>query len=247
MELLLHHAWKSSASRRVRLCLAEKNLAYESCPVDMGRMAHHSPEYLHINPNGQVPTLVHDGRPLHESGTICEYLDEIRPDPPLRPADPYARAQMRNWVRHIDGLIGNLIVFNWRHHLQKVAEAWSDDELARRLAAIPSPERKEAWLRVARRPYTEDERTAARARLVGLLDAMEAVLAPAGWLAGDAYSLADIAAVPFVKRIEEEIAPGAMASADRPGVCRWWATVQARPAFVLAGIGPFSDETDEES
>ncbi len=124
MELLLHHAWKSSASRRVRLCLAEKNLAYESCPVDMGRMAHHSPEYLRINPNGQVPTLVHDGRPLHESGTICEYLDEISPNPPLRPADPYARAQMRNWVRHVDGLIGNLIVFNWRHHLQKVAESW---------------------------------------------------------------------------------------------------------------------------
>ena len=42
----------------------------------MERLEHHSPEYLRINPNGVIPTLEVDGRPLHESGTICEYLDE---------------------------------------------------------------------------------------------------------------------------------------------------------------------------
>ena len=81
------------------------------------KLEHHSPEYLKINPLGVIPTLIHDGRPLHESGTICEYLDETFPDPPLRPETPYERAEMRNWIRHIDGLIGNLIIFNWRHHL----------------------------------------------------------------------------------------------------------------------------------
>src|SRR4026207_2035940 len=72
----LHHAWRSSASRRVRLCLEEKGLAYESRPVDLAKMEHHTPEYLRINPNGVIPALVHDGRPLYESGTICEYIDE---------------------------------------------------------------------------------------------------------------------------------------------------------------------------
>ena len=120
--LVLHHAWRSSASRRVRLCLAEKGLAYQSRVVDMENMEHHSPKYLSINPNGVVPALIlDDGRPLHESGTICEYLDEVYPDPPLRPSDPYPRALMRNWIRHVDGLIGNLIVFNWVHSLAKVA------------------------------------------------------------------------------------------------------------------------------
>ena len=47
-------------------------------------MEHHSPAYLKINPNGVIPTLIHDGRPLNESGTICEYLDEVFPEPPLR-------------------------------------------------------------------------------------------------------------------------------------------------------------------
>ena len=206
--IILHHGWRSSASRRVRLCLEEKGLAYEGHVVDMANMEHHSPEYLKINPLGVIPTMIHDGQPLHESGTICEYLDETFPDPPLRPDAPYQRAEMRNWIRHVDALIGNLIIFNWRHHLQKTASQWTDAELADKLKNIPSKERQEAWLRVARKPYTEEERDAARTRLVTqLLDKMEEALKPSGWMIGKAYSIADIAAVPFVKRLDEEIAP----------------------------------------
>src|SRR6516162_5135300 len=238
--MILHHGWRSSASRRVRLCLEEKGLGYESHVVDMTKLEHHSPDYLKINPLGIFPTLIHDGRPLHESGTICEYLDESFPDPPLRPDTPYERGQMRNWIRHIDSLIGNLIVFNWRHHLQKVAEKWSDQELAERLKNVPSRERQEAWLRVARKPYTEEERDAARERLVQLLDRIEEALSPSGWLVGRAYSIADIAAVPFVKRIEEEIAPDQVSENNHPRVSEWWNKIQARPAFARANIGPFT-------
>lgn len=241
--MILHHGWRSSASRRVRLCLEEKGLSYESHVVDMAAMEHHSPEYLKINPLGVIPTLIHDGRPLHESGTICEYLDESFPDPPLRPGEPYQRGQMRNWIRHIDSLIGNLIVFNWRHHLQQVAQKWSDEQLAERLKNVPSRERQEAWLRVARKPYTEEERGAARDRLVRLLDEMENALGPSGWLVGRAYSIADIAAVPFVKRIEEEIAPDQVSENNHPRVAEWWTKIKARPAFARANIGPFTTST----
>ena len=238
--MILHHAWRSSASRRVRLCLEEKGLEYEGHHVDLEKMEHHSPEYLAINPLGVIPTLIHDGKPLHESGTICEYLDESFPDPKLRPETPYERAEMRNWIRHIDGLIGNLIIFNWRHHLQKTAQQWSDQELAERLKKIPSKERQEAWLRVARKPYTEEERDAARGKLVTLLlDRMEEALKPSGWLVGKAYSITDIAAVPFVKRIDEEIAPHEVTANKHPRVSEWWAKIQARPAFARAKIGPF--------
>ena len=239
--LVLHHAWRSSASRRVRLCLAEKGLAYESRVVDMGNMEHHSPGYLEINPNGVVPALIlDDGCPLHESGTICEYLDETHPDPPLRPADPYRRALMRNWIRHVDGLIGNLIVFNWVHSLAKVAAQWSDEELAERLEKVPSKERQEAWYRAAREPYTEEERGEARRKLVRLLDRMEEMIGQGRWLVGDAYSIADIAVVPFVKRIDEEIAPDETQATRHPRVAAWWAAIQARPAFTEARIGPFT-------
>lgn len=239
--LVLHHAWRSSASRRVRLCLEEKGLAYEGHVIDLAKMEHHSPEYLKINPNGVIPALIHDGRPLYESGTICEYIDEVFPEPPLRPDNAYDRAMMRNWIRHVDERIHNLIIFNWRHDLQKVAEKWTDAELEAHLKKIPSKERQEAWRRVARRPYTDEERAGARAKLVELLDRMESTLGQTAWLAGERYTIADIAVVPFVKRIKEEIAPDQMTSAIHPRVAQWWAAIQARPAFARANIGPFTD------
>jgi len=239
---VLYHGWRSSASRRVRLCLEEKGLTYESHVVDMAKMEHHSPEFLKINPNGVIPALIHDGRPLYESGTICEYLDELFPAPPLRPENAYDRATMRNWVRHVDGLIGNLIVFNWAHHLAKTASQWTDAELAEKMKNIPSKERQEAWLRAARKPYTDEERTAARGKLVEMLGRMEAMLTKTKWLAGDRYSIADIGTVPFVKRIDEEIAPDQVTNDKHPRVTEWWQTIQARPAFARANIGPFVSE-----
>ena len=195
------NGWKASVA------LEEMEVPYETHAIELGKGTQKEPWFLKINPNGVIPTLIHDGRPLHESGTICEYLDELYPDPPLRPAGAYERALMRNWIRRTDELIGNLIIFNWRHGLAKVAARWTDEELAENLKQIPTKDRQQAWVRAARQPYTETEQDEARGKLVGLLDEMEAALAGSGWLAGDAYSIADIAAVPFVKRIEEEIAP----------------------------------------
>jgi glutathione S-transferase len=238
--LVLHHAWRSSASRRVRLCLAEKGLKFESVLVDLAKMEHHTPEYLRLNPNGVIPLLVlPDGRSLYESGTICEYLDETWPEPSLRPDDPYERAEMRNWIRHADERIGNLIIFNWKHSLAKTASQWSDEELAERLKKVPSKERQEAWLRAARRLYTAEEEGEARRKLVLMLDKMEASLGRHGWLVGDKYSLADIAVVPFVKRIDEEIAPDDVSKKKHPRVLAWWQRIQSRPAFAEARIGPF--------
>ena len=106
---------------------------------------------------------------------------------------------------------------------------------------MPSKERREAWLRTARKPYTEEERAEARERLkTALLDRMEQALAAGGWLVGGHYSLADIAAVPFVKRINEEIAPEEMTKARHPRVAAWWQVIQARPAFAMARIEAFT-------
>jgi glutathione S-transferase len=131
-------------------------------------------------------------------------------------------------------------VFNWRHHLQKTAEKWTDEELAAKLKNIPSKERQEAWLRVARRPYTEEDRAAARDKLTTqLLDRMEESLKPSGWLVGGVYSIADIAATPFVKRIDEEIAPEEVTAKKHPRVADWWTKMQERPAYARAKFDPF--------
>ena len=238
---VLHHGWRSSASRRVRLCLAEKGLKFESVLVDLTKMEHHSPAYLKLNPNGVIPLLIlPDGRSLYESGTICEYLDETYPEPPLSPDDAYGRAEMRNWIRYADERIGNLIIFNWKHSIAKVASKWTDAELAEAMKKIPSKERQQAWLRAARQPYTPEEENEARRKLTLMLDKMEASLEQHAWLVGDRYSLADIAVVPFVKRMDEEIIPDEMSAAKHPRVHTWWKKLQARPAFKEARIESFT-------
>lgn len=238
----LFHAWLSSASRRVRLCLAEKNIAYESVAVDLGRQEQHAPEFLAMNPNGVVPALeLAPGRFLHESSTICEYLDDLQPDPPLRPADPYERAVMRNFVRWTDEkALPNLLILNWSLMLQPAAQQWSDQELQQKLQRIPTPERREAWVRIARKPYTDEEKAQALGKLLALVDKMEAMLQDAPWLVAGAYSLADIAAVPFIARIAE-LAPESLTAAAHPRVQAWWQAVQQRPAFAAARLQRFEE------
>lgn len=242
MTMRLFHAWLSSASRRVRLCLAEKGIDYESVPIDMGRQEHHSPEYLALNPDGVVPALLLEtGRSLYESSTICEYLDDRFPAVPMRPADPLARAVMRNFVRWTDDkALPNLLILNWSIALQPGASRWSDAELTEKLARIPTAERREAWERIARRPYTDDEKAEALASLLQIVDKMAAMLADRQWLMGDAFSLADIAAIPFIARIVE-LAPYALASDERGRVRAWWAAVQQRPSWIAARIERFDD------
>ena len=60
------------------------------------------PDYLKLNPNGVVPTFVHDGTILIESSAILEYLEEVIPDPALAPGDAVGRARMRAWMRYVD-------------------------------------------------------------------------------------------------------------------------------------------------
>jgi glutathione S-transferase len=237
----LFHGWLSSASRRVRLCLAEKGIDYESVAIDLGRQQQHSAEYLAMNPNGVVPALqLDDGRSLYESSTICEYLDDIRPEPPLRPSDPYRVATMRNFVRWTDEhALPHLLVLNWSIALQPGASRWTDRELEEKLARIPTAQRREAWIRIARRPYTEREKADALRSLLELVDRMETMLAEAGdWLIGSQYTLADIAAVPFIARIAE-LAPEALDAARHPRVAAWWSRVRARPAYAQAKIERF--------
>jgi maleylpyruvate isomerase len=91
----LHNFWRSSASWRVRIALAYKQLPYEYVAVNL-RGEQHGDHYRAINPMEQVPTLeLDDGRRLSQSIAILEYLEETVPEPPLLPPDPYLRARAR--------------------------------------------------------------------------------------------------------------------------------------------------------
>lgn len=113
MSTTLYHFWRSSASWRVRWALSIKGIPYTSVPVDILAGEQRAGEHQARNPMGHVPALFIDGRTLAESVAILEYLEETRPEVPLYPKDPWARARVRQMVEIINSAIQplqNLIV-----------------------------------------------------------------------------------------------------------------------------------------
>lgn len=94
--MILHGYFRSTASWRVRIALNLKGLIAEQVFHHLRKGEQRAPDYLALNPQGLVPSLItDDGAVLTQSLAICEYLDELHPDPALLPADPLAKAKVR--------------------------------------------------------------------------------------------------------------------------------------------------------
>ena len=98
----LYGFFRSSAAFRVRIALNLKSLDYEQASIHLRNNQQSAPDYLKLNPQALVPTLADDGHlVLSQSLAIIEYLDETRPQPPLLPSTPLARARVRSLAQAI--------------------------------------------------------------------------------------------------------------------------------------------------
>jgi len=97
----LHGYFRSGASYRVRIALNLKGIAYADAFHHLRKGEQNAPEYRAINPQGLLPALEIDGAVLTQSLAICEYLDEVHPEPALLPAEPIARARVRAFAQVI--------------------------------------------------------------------------------------------------------------------------------------------------
>lgn len=233
--ITLYHGLASTCSKKVRLALYEKGLEFESRLVNLQAFEQHDPEYLKLNPNGVVPTLVHDGRAVVESTIIIEYIDEVWSDPALSPPDPHGRAAMRVWTKWSDKHAYKAVyVPTWDRVSRPVARKLSDDELAKCLARVPTAERRGRWRAAAREGFSADEFAAASAEMHLTLGKLDHGLAGGGpWLLGEMYTLADIAMVPFVERIID-LEPGMVDDGAYGAVTDWLARYSERPAYQAA-------------
>ena len=198
--LRLFHLPLSPFCRKVRLTLAEKRLEVELVEE---RYWESGADFLRRNPAGKVPILRHEGRMLAESQAICEYLDELHPEPRLMPTDPAGRYEARRLC------------------------AWFDDKFHNEVTANLLYERVNK--KIMGRGYPDSERIkTGAARVKYHLDYMHWLLEHRRWLAGNTMTLADFAAAAHLSSLDyiADVDWGRSTA-----VHEWYAKIKSRPAF----------------
>lgn len=244
--LELYHFDRSTAAQKVRLVLAEKGLEWESRYIEtsLDKRDQHDDEYLKINPRGVVPTLVHDGRVVCESNVILEYLDDAFPAHPLRPEDPFERAEMRLWTKKIDDgvhvdsrTVGQCIAMRYRfleadpavvenHYRQMPEVVRRKNDLINNELGVESPLLPDAI-----------------ATFKNLFHEIDSTLGDHEWLVGNMFSLADISMVVYVNRLASfQMAP---LWDDLTALKDWNARIMARPTYVTA-VTEWGDTTSQK-
>lgn len=211
----LYHHWLCPFSRKVRIVLGEKKLPFD---LVVERVWEERPEFLSLNPAGEVPVLVEeDEGVVAGSAAVSEYLDEIHPDPPLIGRRPLDRAEVRRLVAWFDGK------FN-----REVTVALVGEKLMKRhigLAGGPDS-------RMIRTGY---------ALVRDHLEYIGWLTEQRRWLAGDSFSMADIAAAAHLSCVDYG---GDVPWEDFPAAKDWYVRVKSRPSFRplladhLPGIAP---------
>jgi glutathione S-transferase len=229
--LTLYNAAHSTCSQKVRICLAEKDLPFEDIRLDLGKAKEHlRPDYLKINPNGVVPTLVDDGAVIVDSSVICEYLEERYPAVRLTPEDLVERARMRAWMRFLEEVptaavrvpsfnMGFLPRFAGLDRAQFEAQQ-----------ADIRPIRKQFYRRMGPGGFPRADVEASLEQLGHTCARMDKALQDGPWLLGAQYTLADIVVTPLIDRMAD-LGFASLWDGKYPRVADWYARMQARPAF----------------
>ena len=228
--ITLYHYWDSFCSFKVRLCLEEKELDWVSKNINLMRFENLTPDYLAVNAQGLVPSLIHGGKTILESSIINEYLDGCFPNNPLRPASELALARMRYWVGiEEEQLFKSVRPASLNLIMKKIFQNYSDAEMDNFLAHHPKPYVVPTLKKMFKASVDMDEVKKSRRALRSAFESMDRELQDQPWLAGDSYSLADIAAAPVVDRIDflnlTDVWEGLH------GLNDWIARLTARPAY----------------
>ena len=194
--------------RRVRIFLAEKGITLDTVQVDLRNGEQFSPAYRAINPDCTVPALaLDDGTVIGDAIAICQYLEEVHPEPPLIGKTPQERAVVTALNRQIE-----------RDGLSAAMDALRNTAKGLKGRALPGPHDYEQIPELAAR---------GRARIENFLRDMDARLAGRAFVAGERYTIADISTlvlIDFVGWIKMTIPQ------ECANLRRWYEGVAARPS-----------------
>ncbi len=204
MSIDLYTSVESACAQKVRLVLAEKKLDWQEQYLNLRKGEQFSTTYLQLNPKAVVPTLVHDGCIIRESSVINEYLDEVFPEPALKPDNPGLRSQMRLWVKTVDDEVHPAIgVLTYAMVLRnQMNEMKTPEQLERHFLSVRDPKRRERQQLTHKLGVASPAVKPALGQLKLIIMQMDQVLSGSEWLAGERYSLADAAFAPYMVRLE---------------------------------------------
>lgn len=233
--LKLYHAEPIANSLKVLIPLHEKGLSFESRYVDLHKFEQHEPWFVAINPEGQVPVLDHDGLIVTQSTVINEYLEDAFPDPPLRPTNIYARAQMRIWNKFVDEHVMNFVsMHGWHRMVRKVAQAIDKAEFEKLLERIPLKEQRDKWRTVAGSSFSEAELAEAERKISVAVDRFERQLQTTPFLVGDMFTLADVNAYAHCGMMVARMFPHIANPERTPELLEWVQRVTQRAGVQAA-------------
>jgi GSH-dependent disulfide-bond oxidoreductase len=228
--LTLYHWEPNANSGKPILAAFEKGVDFESRYVDLLGFDQHTPEYLQINPNGTIPSMVHDGVLIAESTAMMEYIDAAFEGPPLRPQDPFERWRMRWWCRFFDQFVGpSISMFGWQMFVGPAMRARDPEELKARIERIPLKERRIAWSKAIYSTFSPEEMAESGRRIAFGVAHVEEALSERSWLAGGSYSLADIVGFNMLAGLPG-MKPDVVNDGKTPHVMEWLRTINERPA-----------------
>lgn len=230
-ELELYHNDMSTCAQKVRLILAEKKLPWKSHHLDLRRGDSRTSEYKKLNPAAVVPTLIDKEQVICESTVIMEYLEDAYSESKLHPTSPVGRARVRSWTKRLDeglhaavGVISVSIAF--RHQMMA---GRTKEETISYINLIPQLERRERTMDIVFNGIDSHYFSPALRLWDDLFTEMEAALSNSNWLAGNFYSLADIAYTPYLTRMDHLKFLGLFI--NRPKILDWYERVKLRPNY----------------
>jgi glutathione S-transferase len=180
-----------------------------------------------------VPTLVHDGNVIVESTVIMHYLDDTFLEPPLMPHHPLDRTRAHLFKKLMDEYIHPAcIVFTFatanRAPLASLSKEQRDAQLAKAPLQRQPNTSAQRWKKAWARPSARRRPRISGSCSNGIQESTER----SPWLAGPDFSLADIAAIPYMVRLE--MLKLSRMWEHKPGVAEWWERIKARPSYESA-------------
>jgi len=233
MTIELYHGGAAANSLKALLPLYEKQVQFEGRLMRLVDFEQHEPWFVKINPLGQVPVLVHDGRVLNESTLINEYVDDTFSGLPLKPSDAFGRHQMRLWTKFVDEYFCPALSFlGWHAMIKNAVAHLSKEEFEAKVARIPLKEQQDKWRESAAQQWTPEQLADWRRKVRVSIDRIEHGIL-GRWMMGEQFTLADVSVFAMLINMPQRYAD-IVNEKDSPKVITWYARMMERDSVKQA-------------